>query len=88
MVVFFLRYIDLLTGWKSLYLFIMKILFISITAYTIYLMRFKRPYSLSYDKPADSFPHYILYGAAAVLTLIIHRSFQPAEFIWSYSIWL
>lgn len=77
MVVFFVRYFDLLTGWKTLYLFIMKILFISITAYTIYLMRFKKPYSLSYDKPADSFPHFYLYIAAGVLTLIIHRSFIP-----------
>ncbi len=41
-------------------------------------MRFKKPYTLSYDKPADSFPHYFLYIAAGVLTLIIHRSFQPS----------
>jgi ER lumen protein retaining receptor len=46
LVVFLTRYIDLLTGWKSLYLFVMKLLFISLTAYTIYLMRLKRPYNL------------------------------------------
>ena len=79
---------DLLLGWKSFYLFIMKILFISITAYTIYLMKFKKPFTLSYDHSADSFPHYLLYLAAAVLTLLIHRSFEPMQFIWSYSIWL
>jgi ER lumen protein retaining receptor len=44
--VFLTRYIDLFLGWKSFYLFVMKILFISITAYTIYLMRFKSPLKL------------------------------------------
>jgi hypothetical protein len=46
LVVFLTRYIDLLLGWKSFYLFLMKILFISLTAYTIYLMRIKSPLRL------------------------------------------
>ncbi|MCB0369407.1 MAG: hypothetical protein KDD45_08140 [Bdellovibrionales bacterium] len=33
------RYVDLFFGWKTLYVFIMKIIFISLTAYTIYLMK-------------------------------------------------
>ena len=40
------RYIGIIFGWTSLYLFFMKILFISLTGYTIYLMRFKKPYTL------------------------------------------
>ena len=88
LVVFLVRYVDLLFGWKTLYLFVMKILFISITAYTIYLMRIKKPYILSYDHTADNFPHYFLYIIAALLSLFIHRSFIPLEFMWSYSIWL
>jgi ER lumen protein retaining receptor len=46
LVVFLTRYIDLLLGWKTFYLFIMKISFISLTAYTIYLIKFKKPYNL------------------------------------------
>ena len=45
LVVFALRYIDIFT-WRTLYLFVMKVLFMSLTAYTIYLMRFKKPFSL------------------------------------------
>lgn len=47
LVVFIFRYIDIFT-WRTLYLFVMKVLFISFTAYTIYLMRFKKPFSLVY----------------------------------------
>jgi len=50
LVVFITRYFDLLFEWKSMYLFLMKVIFISMTAYTIYLMKIKKPYNLSYDK--------------------------------------
>jgi hypothetical protein len=39
LVVFVTRYIDLFFGWKTFYVFIMKIVFISLTGYTIYLMK-------------------------------------------------
>jgi hypothetical protein len=38
-IVFLTRYIDMFFGWKTLYVFIMKIVFISLTGYTIYLMK-------------------------------------------------
>ena len=50
LLVFLTRYIDLFLGWKSFYLFAMKIMFIALTAYTLYLMRIKKPYCLSYDR--------------------------------------
>ena len=46
LVVYVTRYIGIIFGWTSFYLFAMKILFISITAYTIYLIKFKKPISL------------------------------------------
>ena len=46
LVVFACRYIGILFGWTSLYLFAMKVLFISLTSYTIYLIKFRRPYTL------------------------------------------
>ncbi len=66
----------------------MKILFIGITAYTIYLMKIKKPFSLSYDKDSDSFPHYYVYLAALLMAVIIHKSLNPLDFLWSFSIWL
>ena len=86
--VFLTRYIDLFLGWKTLYLFLMKVMFIALTAYTMYLMRIKKPYCLSYDREADSFPHYYLYLASLFLAVIIHKSLNPIDFIWSFSIWL
>lgn len=88
MVVFASRYLDLLFGWRSLYAFLMKIIFIGVTAYTIYLMRFKKPFNLSYDKESDALPHYYVYGAALILAIIIHKSLNPLDFLWSFSIWL
>ena len=88
LLVFLTRYIDLFLGWKSFYLFAMKIMFIALTAYTLYLMRIKKPYCLSYDREADSFPHYYLYLASLVLAVIIHKSLNPIDFIWSFSVWL
>lgn len=49
LVVFCLRYIDIFS-WISLYVFSMKIMFISLTVYTIYLMRFRRPFCLVFHQ--------------------------------------
>lgn len=85
---FLTRYIDIFLGWKSFYIFVMKILFITITAYTMYLMRFRKPFCLSYDRDSDSLPHYYVYGAALLMAVIIHKSLNPLDFTWSFSIWL
>ena len=66
----------------------MKILFIAITAYTMYLMRYKKPFCLSYDRDSDAFPHYYVYLAALFMAVIIHKSLNPLDFTWSFSIWL
>lgn len=48
LIVFLTRYSDmiLLNHWGSLYFNLMRFFFIGVTAYTIYLMRFKRPFKL------------------------------------------
>lgn len=48
LVVFLTRYSDMLLEhhWGSLYFNLMRFIFIGITAYTIYHMKFKRPYKL------------------------------------------
>lgn len=82
------RYIDLFLGWKSFYIFVMKILFICITAYTMYLMRARQPFCLSLDRESDALPHYYIYLAALLMAVIIHKSISPLDFMWSFSIWL
>ena len=85
---FLTRYIDVLLGWKSMYLFVMKMLFIGLTAYTIYLMRVKKPFNLSYDRDSDSFQHLYIYLGSLFMAVIIHKSLNPIDFIWSFSVWL
>jgi uncharacterized membrane protein len=48
LVVFLTRYSDMILEhhWGSIYFNVMRVLFIAITAYTIYVMRFKRPYRM------------------------------------------
>eukprot|EP01015_Nassula_variabilis_P035855 TRINITY_DN9111_c0_g1_i10.p1 TRINITY_DN9111_c0_g1~~TRINITY_DN9111_c0_g1_i10.p1 ORF type:complete len:127 (-),score=18.80 TRINITY_DN9111_c0_g1_i10:83-463(-) len=73
----------------SFYNTIMKISFIGCTIYIIYLMRFKKPYCLSYDPLADDFPYvkYLLPGAL-IATIFVHTETKAFEIIWSYTIWL
>jgi hypothetical protein len=53
LVVFLTRYSDMILEhhWGSLYFNSMRFLFIAITAYTIYVMRFKRPYKMVLPLP-------------------------------------
>jgi ER lumen protein retaining receptor len=48
LVVFLTRYSDMILEWHwgSVYFNVMRILFVGITGYTIYVMRFKRPYKM------------------------------------------
>jgi ER lumen protein retaining receptor len=58
LVVFCTRYLDLFTTFYSWYNTIMKILYISITAYIIYMVRGTEPFKTTYDKAHDSFLHW------------------------------
>lgn len=52
LVVFLTRYSDMILEmhWGSVYFNVMRILFVAVTAYTIYVMRFKRPYKMVTDR--------------------------------------
>ena len=84
-----MRYMDLFMYFVSVYNTCMKLFFISSTILIIYLMRFKRPFRMTYDSIGDSFPHFMfLLPAALVLTCIVQTGWTPWEFVWSYSLWL
>lgn len=46
MVVYVFRYGDIIWNRHSLYLTLMKVVYLCVTAYIIYLVRFKKPYCL------------------------------------------
>jgi ER lumen protein retaining receptor len=58
LVVFVTRYLDLFTTFYSFYNTIMKILYISATAFIIYMIRRTEPFQSTYDKAHDSFLHW------------------------------
>ena len=93
MIVFLTRYMDLFLYRISIYNTLFKILFITFTAVIIYLTRIKKPFSLGYDRKADSMNHYlIVYLPALIATLLFHLSSSKNhyyfEYFWSFSIWL
>jgi ER lumen protein retaining receptor len=67
----------------------MKILFISASAFILYLMHLKDPFKNTYDrKNEDIFPHLYLILFAVIMTLIINKDYSLWGLTWSFSLWL
>lgn len=92
LVVYIFRYGDIFWNRHSLYLTAMKLLYIGLTIYIIYLVRFKKPYCLGYDQHTDRLNHYLfIYPAILVVTIFVHTYSEHHpffEFCWSMSVWL
>ena len=71
LIVFVTRYLDLFTTYYSLYNSLMKILYISATAYIIYMVKGTEPFKSTFDKAHDSFLHYqFAVGPCIVLAIV------------------
>ena len=66
----------------------MKLIFILLTAYTLYLMRCKESFSSTYEKKADKHPFWMIYLIGIVLTFFIHTGSGLTYLLRSYSVWL
>jgi len=91
LVVFVFRYLDLFTTFYSLYNSIMKILYISITSYIIYMVYLTEPYKTTYERSHDSFLHWqFAVAPVAVIALITNliQGFNIIELFWDFSIYL
>jgi ER lumen protein retaining receptor len=87
MVVFVARYLDLLWNFRSLYLTVMKTVFIGATAYAIYLIRVK--YWATYDRSVDSFKIIpILVLPCLLLSFVFTHEYGIVEILWTFSILL
>jgi len=88
LLVFCTRYMDLFTNHISLYNTIMKMLFISSSAFLVYLMKFKEPYCNTYDAKSDKiFLPYIIVPCV-VMALCVNEYFSFMEVAWTFSIYL
>jgi len=84
--VFLTRYLDIFWNFISVYLIIMKFIYLSSSFYIVYLIRYK--YKASYDREHDSFRVLFLVVPCVVLALLINQEFFPSEIIWTFSIYL
>ena len=71
LLVFCSRYLDLFTHFYSWYNSLMKVIYISSTAYIIYLVKETQPFKTDYERGQDSFLHWQFgVGPCAVLTVL------------------
>jgi len=88
MLVFLTRYLDLFWSFISLYNTMMKIFFISTSVLIVYLIKFKRPYSDTYDKAKDVFFLPFIIVPCLVLALLINEFFTLTEILWTFSLYV
>lgn len=65
---------------------VFKLLFLSSSAYTIYLMT--TSYRPTQSAPLDTFRVQYLLMGAAVMALLFPFEYKPIEILWTFSIWL
>jgi ER lumen protein retaining receptor len=70
------------SAWNTIF----KIIFISSSAYTLYLML--NDYKPTHDPNLDTFKVRYLLGGSAVLAVLFPYKYNPAEILWAFSIWL
>ncbi|KFZ08905.1 hypothetical protein V502_09063 [Pseudogymnoascus sp. VKM F-4520 (FW-2644)] len=87
LIVYVTRYLDIFTTFThSYYNSVFKILFISSSGYTLYLMT--TAYKPTQSAPLDTFRvQYLLLGAF-VLAVLFPPEYTIREILWSFSIWL
>ncbi|XP_067625804.1 ER lumen protein-retaining receptor [Eurosta solidaginis] len=84
--VYFTRYLDLFTTYVSLYNSVMKVLFLSTSGATLYLMYVK--FRGTYDHNHDTFRIEFLLIPCSLLSLLINHEFTIMEIFWTFSIYL
>lgn len=86
--VFATRYLDIFTGYISLYNTFMKVFFLWTTFTIVWYMRYHRVVRRTYDKDHDTFRHYFLILPCFVLSLLVHERFTFLEVLWTFSLYL
>ncbi|XP_022222650.1 ER lumen protein-retaining receptor-like [Drosophila obscura] len=85
-IVYFMRYLDILTTYVSLYNSIMKLLFLIASGATLYLIY--RKFKATYDHNHDSFRIGYLLVPCALLSLFFNHELAVLEVLWTFSIYL
>jgi ER lumen protein retaining receptor len=81
LIVFITRYLDLFTTFYSVYNSVMKLLYISATAYIIYMIRGTEPFKTNYDVAHDSFLHWKFAVVPCVILAVVTNFVQGFNFV-------
>lgn len=84
--VFLTRYLDLVTSFVSLYNTCMKVVFITATVATCYMILMK--FKATYDVHHDSFRVEFLVVPVAGLSVLVNHELSVMEVLWTFSIYL
>jgi len=84
--VFVTRYLDLVTSFVSLYNTFMKVIFITATVATCYMILMK--FKATYDANHDSFRVEFLVVPVAGLSVLVNHDLSVMEVLWTFSIYL
>ncbi|CAF1133373.1 unnamed protein product [Adineta ricciae] len=85
-IVFSFRYLDLFVHYVSAYNSIMKIVYLTSTYFTLYLIYVK--FKSTYHRSHDSFRIELLILPSAALAFIWNHEFSVLEILWTFSIYL
>ncbi|XP_043502688.1 ER lumen protein-retaining receptor [Polistes fuscatus] len=85
-IVYTTRYLDLINTYISIYNTLMKIIFLSASFATVYLMYIK--FKATYDHNHDTFRIEFLIIPTFVLALLINHELTVVEVLWTFSIYL
>ena len=95
LLVFLTRYLDLFTTFYSLYNSCLKVFYIAVTAFIIYMIRCNGTIRSLYNFDQDAFPHWKgAVAPCAVITFLTHLmqrgvpAFSLQELLWTFSIYL
>ncbi|XP_072106511.1 ER lumen protein-retaining receptor 1, partial [Mobula birostris] len=84
--VFTTRYLDLFTNFISFYNTCMKLVYISCSYGTVWLIYSK--FKATYDGNHDTFRVEFLLVPTAILAFLVNHDFSPLEIMWTFSIYL
>ena len=85
-IVWITRYLDLFWNFTSLYNTFFKIIYISTSLYTIYLI--SKKFRATYDKVHDTLNVWYLIIPSIILSLIFTSKYEIFELLWTFSIFL
>jgi ER lumen protein retaining receptor len=81
LIVFVARYLDLFTTFYSVYNSVMKVLYITTTAYILYMVRATEPFKTNYDAVQDSFLHWRFAVAPCAVVAVLTSLYQGFDLL-------